>query len=123
MHLGPEAADVELAFLLAWRQGYSLNYPVWLTGAVTSTSHHSFLLIFVPRVYANLQRWRAPEELLAYLRREFYMKCTNAFTLSGEQKMSVSCFMVLLEMCLILSYRRLFNPTIDLNDLTMQSKI
>ena len=78
MYLGPKISGVELAFSSAWWRGYCLNYNIWRMGAIKSKSPRTVLLIFVPQVYANLQLWRAPEMLLAYLRREVYTECTLA---------------------------------------------
>ena len=63
----------------AWRRGYCLNYNLWRTGAIKSRSPRTVLLIFAPRVYANLQLWRTPAMLLAYLRRLVYTECTLAW--------------------------------------------
>ena len=76
MHLGPKISGVELAFPSPWRRGYCLNYNLWRTGAIKSRSPRTVRLIFAPQVYANLQLWRTPEMLLAYLRREVYTECT-----------------------------------------------
>ena len=76
MHLGPKISGVKLAFPSAWRRGYCLNYNPWCTGAIKGKSPRTVLLIFAPQVYANLQLWRTPEMLLAYLRREVYKECT-----------------------------------------------
>ena len=64
MHLGQKISGVELAFMSAWRRGCSLVYILWCTGVIKCKSQRTVLLIFAPQVYANLQRWRTPEELL-----------------------------------------------------------
>ena len=61
MHLGPKISGVELAFLSAWRRGYTL----WRTGAIKWNSQRTVHFIFALQVYANLQAWRTREELLA----------------------------------------------------------
>ena len=67
MHLGLNISGVELTFLSAWiwLKLYSLAYR-------HNKSRRTAVLIFVPQVYADLQRWRTPEELLAYHLREFF---------------------------------------------------
>ena len=76
MHLGPKISGVQLDLLSAWRRGYSLSYILWRAGVKECRSRRTVLLIFALQVYANLQPWRTPEDLLAYLRREFYTECT-----------------------------------------------
>ena len=65
MHLGPKISGVELAFMLAWRRGYSLNYTLlaYWSNKMEISTHGSFDL--------NPQSWRTLGELLAHLRREF----------------------------------------------------
>ena len=72
MRLGPKISGVQLAFLSAWRRGGVDT--LWHTGVKKSTSLRTVLLISALHEYANLLRWRTLEELLAYLRREFYEK-------------------------------------------------
>ena len=36
MHLGPKIFGVELAFLLAWQYGYSLDYTLYYIGAINA---------------------------------------------------------------------------------------
>ena len=65
MHLGPIISGVELDFLSAWRRRDSLSYTLWRTGVKECRSRRTVLLIFALQVYANLQPWRSPEDLLA----------------------------------------------------------
>ena len=55
MHLGLKISGVELAFLLTWWHGYSLNNMHRHTGITKCTSLCMVLLIFAPQVYANLK--------------------------------------------------------------------
>ena len=57
----------------AWIQPKQYPLAYWRNRMQISTLGSR---IFVPQVYASLQLWRTTEELLAYLRREFYMECT-----------------------------------------------
>ena len=80
MHLGLKISGVEIAFLSAWRRGYSLNYILWCTGVVNANlNQRTILLIFAPQVYTNCQCRCTPEGLLAYLWCAFYMECTLGF--------------------------------------------
>ena len=72
MHLGPKISGVELIFLLAWRRGNRICYAPWRTDVVKCESLCTVLSIFASQVYASLQRWVPFEELLPFLRREFY---------------------------------------------------
>ena len=85
--LGLKISGVELAFLSAWRSGYNLSCTLWRTGKIKCKSRRTVLLIFATQVYANLQRWRTPEE---HLRRELFTECTLeehavAKVISGRQ--------------------------------------
>ena len=75
MHLGLKISGVELAFFELGL--YSLAY--WRNKC---KSRRAVLVIFTPQVYANCQRWRTLEELLAYLQREVYTECTLACMVS-----------------------------------------
>ena len=108
MHLGPKISGVELAFPSAWRRGYSLKYNLWRMGATKSRSPHTVLLIFAPKVYANLHLWRTPETLLAYLRREVYTECTLAAGVDPELDFMGDVILSLCEQFLstIICYRK-----------------
>ena len=67
MHVGSKISGMGLSFLSAWRRRYSLNYTLWRTGIINCKSLRRILLISASQAYASLQRWRTPEELLAYL--------------------------------------------------------
>ena len=41
IYLGPKISGVELAFLLAWRRGYSLNYALWRTSLIKYKSRRT----------------------------------------------------------------------------------
>ena len=44
---------------------YNLDYTLWRTDVIKCKFRCTALLIFTPQVYANLQSWCTPEELLA----------------------------------------------------------
>ena len=91
MHLSPKISGVELPFLSAWWRGYNLNYALWHTGVIQCQFRLTILSIFAPEAYANLQRWRTLEELLAYLRREVYMECTLDTCKPNGKKIMSNC--------------------------------
>ena len=64
-----------------WSRGHSLprsglNYILWCTGVIKWKSQLTAPLIIKLQVYTNIEHWRTPEELLAYLWYELQIECT-----------------------------------------------